>query len=436
MRSIHPANSPLGRLLASKAASAVVGVALAAVLLGGVLAPASANATQLRTDWVGDASAGSRSVPLAALPDMTAQAGVLVTADGRVLWARHPDERRAMASITKIMTGVIAIENAKASELITIPVDSTTVGESTSYLVAGERLPLKTVLEGLLVKSGNDAAIAIAENVAPDRTQATFVKMMNQKAVDLGLKNTHFENPHGLDAPGHYTSAADLAVLARYAMTKPLFREIVGMKEAQIGPDKVMSTNLMLGNYTGANGIKTGFTDKAGYCVATSAVRDGLELYAIVLDTPSELQRFRDARELLDWGFAHYRRQKLASKGTVVAEAPVSDFLDVTAPAKIAQDAYVTALDFDGPITRTVTVSEVKAPVAKGQKLGVATFTQHGKVIASVSIVATKDIGAPNIFARAGIGVVRVWRRIFGGQLMAPPVTSAFVPALAGGVSY
>jgi D-alanyl-D-alanine carboxypeptidase (penicillin-binding protein 5/6) len=362
---------------------------------------------------------------------MTAKSGILVAADGRELWARQPDAQRPMASITKIMTAVVALEHSQPSDIVVVPKASAQVGESTSFLRVGEQLPMQEMIVSLLVKSGNDAAIAIADHVAG--SEPAFVEMMNRKAQDLGLKNTHFANSHGLDQAGHYTTASDLAVLARYAMTKPEFRDIVSMKTAVVRDgsrvETMMNTNLLIGNYTGANGIKTGYTTGAGHSVIVSAQRDGIELYAVVLGTDSEMQRFKDARELLDWGFAHYRHQTLATNGTVVAEAPVTDYLDVVVPAKFSQDASASVLDFDGPITRTVTVTEVHAPVTQGQRVGVATFTQRGNVIESVPLVAVEKVRKPTIFERAWIGTVRVWRRLFGGQLQAEPVMSTAIPS-------
>ncbi len=286
-----------------------------------------------------------------------------------------------MASITKVMTAIVALEHGDPNAVVTIPRASGQVGESTAFLRPGEKLPMSQVLEALLVKSGNDAAVAVALNVAG--SEEAFVKLMNEKAAELGLNGTHFTNTHGLDAPGHYTTAADLAVLGRYAMTNPTFREIVGMKSVVIGSGKrketLQSTDLLIGNYAGAIGIKTGFTDKAGYSVLSAAERDGVTLYAVVLGTASELQRFREARELLDWGFAHYRPQLLATAGTVVAEATVTDYLDQKVPAAISRDETVTVLDVGGPIVRTVTVSALPAPIKRGQTVGVATFTQAGK---------------------------------------------------------
>lgn len=403
---------------------------LVAALLWAPLAQAgTAVATPKPTDLADGRTAGQLGMRLDAMPDVKMKAGVLMTGDGRVLWARNPSGHRSIASITKIMTAVVAMERGNLSDKVTIPSQARRVGESTSYLEAGDELTLSELLEALLVKSGNDAAFAIAIHIAG--SEEAFVKLMNEKAAELGLSDTRYTNAHGLDHGDQYSSAADMGVLARYAMMKPEFRRIVGQKNASIRTVgramPVENTNLLLGNYEGANGVKTGWTGKAGYCVVDSAKRGDVELYAVVLGTSSELQRFRDARELLDWGFAHYRTQQVVSAGTVVAETPVVDFLDRTVGARVATDQNVTVFDLFGPITRTVKVSSVKAPVKAGQKIGVATFTQDGKIIATVPLVAAETVKAPNPFARLGIGVARVWRRVFGGQLVAPPVTSSAV---------
>jgi D-alanyl-D-alanine carboxypeptidase (penicillin-binding protein 5/6) len=388
-----------------------------------LLIPSSVFAAPRLSDLVDGVPASKRSLTASALPDVTMRAGALVDGEGRVLWSRRETERRSMASITKIMTAVVALEHAELTSTVTIPRASGQVGESTAFLRPGEKLPMDQVLEALLVKSGNDAAVAIARSVAG--SDEAFVTMMNEKATELGLKNTHFANSHGLDAPGHYTTAADLAVLGRYAMTKPRFREIVKMKSVTIGSGRrketLQSTDLLIGNYAGAIGIKTGFTDGAGYSVLSAAEREGLTLYAVVLGTSSELERFREARELLDWGFAHYRAQQLAVAGTVVAEASVSDYLDRRVPAAISRDETVSVLDVSGPITRTVTVGTLPAPIKRGQIVGVAEFTQAGKMISQVPLVATEDVKRPSLFERAWIGAVRGWRKVFGGS---PPLAA------------
>ena len=391
--------------------------ALALVLvLASSAVPGRARASALSSDVVDGSSASRRKLDVAALPDVTVKEGAVVDGDGRVLWARTPDVRRPMASITKIMTAVVALEHSSLSDVVVVPREAVTVGQSSAGLVAGEKLTMQELLEALLVKSGNDAAVTIAAHVGG--SQAAFVSMMNEKAGELGLSDTHFANPHGLDAPRHYTTADNLAVLARYAMTKPAFRDIVRRSKVTIGKGRrrrtLASTDELLGVYQGMMGIKTGNTDGAGYSVVSAAQRQGVMLYAIVLGTKSDRQRFLDAKALMDWGFAHYRPMQIAEKGSVVAEAPVSSYLDVTVPLTFAQDVTIPVLDVDGTIQRTVNVSPVPAPVEIGQQAGVATYRQGKRVIATVPLVATKQVKGPNPIEAAWIAIVKVWQRIFG----------------------
>jgi D-alanyl-D-alanine carboxypeptidase (penicillin-binding protein 5/6) len=385
-------------------------------LLGAVGLPGRCLGAALPTDRVDGKVAADASIPLSALPDVQMAEGAIVDGDGRVLWSRSAGTRRPMASITKIMTAVVALENSSLSDVVTVPKASVAVGESTASLRAGEKLPMRDVLAALLVKSGNDAAVAIAQHVGG--TEAQFVDMMNAKAAELGLANTHFANPHGLDAPGHYTTATDLGVLARYAMSKPEFRRIVTLKSVTIGTGKrretLTSTDELLGNYKGAMGVKTGFTDGAGYSVVSAAQRNGITLYSIVLGTKSDLLRFRESKGLLDWGFAHYRPMSVATVGTVVGEAPVKDYLDVTVPAAISKDATLPVLDLDGTIKRSVQLSEVSAPVSVGQMVGVATFKQGGKTILTMPLAATEHVARPNPFEASWIALVRLWQRAVG----------------------
>lgn len=395
---------------------ALLCLATVSLLLAAVLAPSVSFASALPSDSVDGASAASRHIDTEALPDVTVAEGALFDGEGRQLWARVPSVRRPMASITKIMTAVIALEHASPAEVVTVPREAITVGQSSAGLVAGEKLTMFELLEALLVKSGNDAAVAIAVHVGG--TQEGFVEMMNRKAEDLGLSNTHFANAHGLDAEDHYTTANDLGVLARFAMTKSVFADIVKRTKVTIGKGKrrrvLHSTDWLLGIYKGAIGVKTGNTDGAGYSVVSAATRDSLTLYAVVLGTKTDRQRFTDAKALLDWGFAHYRPMQLADKGTVVAEAPVTSYLDRSVQVAISKDTTIPVLDLEGTIKRTVSVSSVEAPVSKGQQLGVATFRQGSRVVATVPLVATEDVARPNPFEAAWIAVVRVWKRVFG----------------------
>ncbi len=219
----------------------------------------SAYAVSRPTDVVDGVAVSQLGAVRSATPDVSMPAGVLVDGDGRVLWSRKLDSKRAMASLTKIMTAVVALESSSLTETVDITPAALRVGESTSFLRQGDRLSMYDMLEALLVKSGNDAAEAIAIHVAGSTDE--FVDRMNKKAAVLGLSGTHFKNAHGLDEPGHKTTARDLAVLSRYAMSKPVFKSIVGMKQVTIGKgsrkETLPNTNVLINNYQGVTGIKT-----------------------------------------------------------------------------------------------------------------------------------------------------------------------------------
>lgn len=362
----------------------------------------------------------------AVAPGVGMPAGVLRTTDGRTLWERDGDVERAMASTTKVMTALVVLDNAELTDLVTVSADAAAVGEAEVGLVAGETYTVQQLLEAMLVHSGNDAAFALAEHVAGD--EAAFVALMNEKAVQLGLAHTAYTNPHGLDEAGHYTSAADLATLSTVAMADPRFAAIVSMPKVEVRAGGVAksfeSSNKLLGTYSGANGIKTGWTNDAGYCLVASAQRGTVGFIAVVLGTTSENDRFEQARTLLDWGFMHYAETPVASKDATAALVPVSDYLDRTVTARVAEDATVPVFDLDGEVvTRVDMVTEVDAPVEAGQRLGTLTVVQGERLLAQVPIVAESSVPAPDAWEAIGIWFTRLWRRVFGGELQAPAVS-------------
>lgn len=353
----------------------------------------------------------------AAAPDVPLKAGVVVAPDGRELWSRDPDTRRAMASTTKIMTAVVVLENARLDDLVTVSPGATAVGESASGLSAGDTITVDKMLEALLVKSGNDASVVLAEHVAG--SVDAFVELMNAKAEQLGLNDTRYQNPHGLDETNHFTSAHDLGVLARYAMGIEEFRRIVALPETIVtgrkGDQVLESSNLLLGEFAGANGIKTGWTNKAGYCLVASAERGGVELIAVVLGSRNEDSRFDEAADLLEWGFSHYGYQTLASAEETLGAVAVSDYLDVSVGAVLADDVSAPVFDLDGDIARAVALAPlVSAPVKQGDRIGTLTLTQGDRLLAQVPVVAATDVAEPGMFERVWIAVVRAWRALFG----------------------
>lgn len=359
-------------------------------------------------------------------PDVSMPSGILRTMDGRTLWSRDPDAERAMASTTKIMTALVVLEHAELTDVVTVSGEAADVGEAEVDLRPGQEVTVEMLLEGMLVRSGNDAAIALAEHVGG--SVDGFVAMMNQKAADLGLVHSSFANPHGLDEPGHYSSAEDLATLSTLAMSDPRFARMVSQQSVMVddgqgGAKRFESSNKLLGTYEGACGVKTGWTNDAGYCLVASAERDGIGLVAVVLGTDSGDERFDEAGALLDWGYEHYRPTEVATAETTAALVPVTDYLDRTVPAVVGESVTVPVFDLDGEVSASAdVVPEVDAPVSAGQRLGTLTVRQGERLLAQVPIVAARDVAAPDIWERAGIWFTRMWRSVFGGQSQAPAV--------------
>lgn len=276
--------------------------AAAAALLGITLAvPAMAAPLSFPTRVV-------EGFPAPPRPAVTAATWILFDdSTGTVLGSQLPDEERAIASTTKIMTALVALESGDPKAMVTISQNAADTGEREIDLVAGEELPLDALIKAALIHSANDAATAIAEHVGGSVTG--FVEMMNQRAAELGLTETHFVNPHGLDDPDHYSSARDLLEMARAAMEYPLFADIVRSRilvfpDAPDGtPRAGVATNLMLHDYEGMGGVKTGFTFQAKLTMVATAEREGRRLYAVVLGSDGSRAHFSDVRALFDWGF-------------------------------------------------------------------------------------------------------------------------------------
>jgi hypothetical protein len=236
-----------------------------------------------------------------------AESAVIVDGEsGALLYGKNAHVRHPQASTTKIMSAIVAIESGKLSDRVTVDVDSNALAAATEStvmgLMPGQTLSVETLLYGMMLSSGNDAAIAIAKHVAG--SEAKFVEMMNAKAQALGLRDTQFKNPHGLDADGHYSSAYDLAILARYGMQNPTFYTVTSTRHWNADGFDLWNLNKLLPVYPGADGVKPGFTDNAGRCLVGSAVRDNHRVIVTVLNSGDTTN---DARALLDYAFDGYR---------------------------------------------------------------------------------------------------------------------------------
>lgn len=352
---------------------------------------------------------------LAAPPPVAARAYIVVNTDAdEILAALQPDRRLAMASTTKLMTAIVTLQHAKLTDMVTVPEDAAP-GGSSAGLVPGERISVRDLLRGLLVGSGNDAAVVLADHVGGSVTR--FVGMMNQQAVRLGLTATHFANPHGLDAPGHYASVRDLVTLGRYARERyPFVRATVRNRSITIpGPNgvgvrRLESENDLLSIDAQADGIKTGHTDDAGYSIVAHATdpRRKMGLYLAMIGEPSAQQRAIDAKRLLDWGFRQYARPRLLTATEPVIEVPVRDRPGVRV-SLVAQTPLSATLNLAQPISRVIAAPpEIVTPAKKGDAVGSVTYMAGSRVIGKRRLVLQVDVAEPGIFERIRAGLGRL----------------------------
>lgn len=353
------------------------------------------------------------SLGQAAPPSVDAAAYAVVNAaTGETLAAKAPDRELPMASTTKIMTALVVLENAKLTDRMTVTPAAAAIEGSSGLLEAGETLTVRQLLTALLVPSGNDAAVTLAQGVSG--SQAGFVALMNQTAQRLGLTETHYSNPHGLDGPGHHSSVSDMVALSEVAMRDPVFRAIVSTRRAGIpGPDGVgvrryLSENELLDIDPEADGIKTGMTDGAGYALVGHARRAslGVELYVALIGAPSSDARALDAKRLLDYGFAQYASADLVASGTVFGRVPVEGRSGREVPYRAARTLRAP-IRIGQPVTETIAApTQVEGPVDEGENIGTITFRQGGHVLGTRALVAAESARAPGLWdrVRSGLG--------------------------------
>jgi D-alanyl-D-alanine carboxypeptidase (penicillin-binding protein 5/6) len=339
-------------------------------------------------------------VALAGVPQVTGRAYIVQNGvNGEVLAHSHDRERLPIASITKLMTVLVALRHARLDDLVTVSRSAAAVGESSIYLRKGEQLSVRDLVEAALIQSANDAAVALAEHVGG--SQSAFVAMMNDEAKTLGLRDTHFANPDGLDAPDHYSSAHDVTRLARIAMKNPVIREIVGRSSATIAGGRTLTTwNDLLGRFPGLFGVKTGHTTGAGWSEVAAARAHGVTIYATLLGGKSRDGRNGDLAALLAWGIARYRTLSLIS--------PERIYATTAAPygrhrlALVARGRVTRLVRIDRPLLERVTApTAVRLPVRRGQPLGQVRVFAGSKLIARRPLVAERSISRPGLIGRS-----------------------------------
>ncbi len=345
-----------------------------------------------------------------AAPDVAARASVLMDrASGRVLYAQNADELAPIASTTKIMTALLALERSRPDEIVTAGKNAAGVTGTSIYLSEGEQLTMEQMLLGLMLRSGNDAAVAIAEHVAG--SVDAFAALMNARARALGAE-AHFTNPNGLDQGENGASALGLAKIACQALENPSFRALVATSSATIPwrgnayPRSLTNKNRLLKTYEGATGVKTGFTSRAGRCLVFSAQRGGMELVGVVLNCGAW---FDAAAFLLDWGFEHFHPVRLLAAGEIAAEISVDGGVQDYVCAAIRGDFSVPIADNERCELKLDLPERLEAPVAAGQALGFARAVADGRTIASAPLYAAEAVEKRN-YASILERLMRFWR--------------------------
>lgn len=325
------------------------------------------------------------------IPILSSKSAVLMdAASGRILLENNPHQKLPMASTTKIMTAIVALEYGNLDDIVTIPPEASGIEGSSIWLSIGEEQRLEDLLYGLMLRSGNDAAMAIALHISG--SVEDFSSLMNKTAKRIGANNSNFTNPHGLHDENHYTTAYDLALITSYGLRNPNFRNIVATKQRTIPwPgnewDRAMrNKNKLLWQYEGANGVKTGFTKAAGRCLVSSAVRDNLQLVAVVLNCGP---MFEESIEMLDYGFSNYRANLLFDKSQLVANIDVKGGKEKQVSVIAVEDFYLALKE--GEYSKIRIVNElpdtVKAPIIKGQQAGVGQVFYENQLVKEIPLL-------------------------------------------------
>jgi len=353
----------------------------------------------------GDAQLTVAAAPAATL-ETTAEAALLMdAATGKVLWSKEPTKELPMASVTKIMTLLLACEaldqgKISLNDRVTTSENAWSMGGSQIYLEPGEEMGMQDMLISVAVGSANDASVAVAEHIAG--SEEAFVELMNSRAKELGCQNTRFANPTGLPAENHYTSAHDMAIILRQALNYPQFCKVSSIYQYEIrGGDFVLwNTNKLLKWYPGVDAGKTGWTNDAKYCLAATAKRDGMRLISVVLGTPEPRSHFRETMKIFNFGFARYEAVHFAQRGERVQTVKVSkgtiDQVEAVAGAEIAMAVPKgQKQNFQGKV---LLPEEITAPISKGQKVGEFVVLEGQDEIQRIPLLAQNQVSRASMF--------------------------------------
>jgi D-alanyl-D-alanine carboxypeptidase (penicillin-binding protein 5/6) len=348
----------------------------------------------------------------AAAPEVEARAWLVQNGTtGEVLLAHDAAARVPIASITKLMTVLVALERTRPDDVVVVDRRAAAVGESTIHLRAGERVTVRDLVEAALIQSANDAATALA--IHAGGSVPAFAELMNRKAAQLGLRDTHFVRPDGLDVRGHVSSARDVTTLARVAMQNPTIRATVRLRSAEAAGRNLLTWNDLLGRFPGLIGVKTGHTSAAGWSEVAAARGRGLTVYATVLGAPTRSSRNSDLTELLAWGLAQYRVVPLVREGRVYARAKLP--YGKAPVALVASRGALRVVRVQRPLVeRVVARASLELPVRKGQRVGEVRVYDGRTLLASRSLVAARDVAAPGTLSKVGWYAKQTLRNVGG----------------------
>ena len=338
---------------------------------------------------------GGATLLVSGAPSVSAKSAILMEAEsGKVLYQSNAFVRMPMASTTKIMTAVVAIESGNVKRAVSVSPDAVGIEGSSVYLYPNEVLTLEDLLYALLLESANDAATAIAIAVAG--SVEDFASLMNQKAEALGLYATHFTNPHGLDHEEHYTTAYDLAKITAYALENDTFREICSTTRKLIplkgdeGTRVLVNHNKMLARYDGAIGVKTGFTKRSGRCLVSAAERNGMTLIAVTLNAPDD---WKDHAVMLDYGFERYETVTMAERGTLTIPLSVVGGTEQSVSVTNGKSTSALVKKDHGAITYKIEAPQILyAPIPKGTEVGRIVWLCDGLPIAESPLVTINEV--------------------------------------------
>ena len=331
--------------------------------------------------------AAAMFLPMQANALSARKACVLDAVSGRFLLEQQADSQSLIASTTKIMTALVVCEQCNVLDRMRIPKEAVGIEGSSMYLQEGEVLTIQELLYGLMLRSGNDAAVALA--IYCGGTVEGFAELMNDKARNLGLKNTHFVNPNGLDAPGHYSTARDLAVLSAYAMENPIFRQTVSTKSIKTGERYLTNHNKLLWRVEGADGVKTGYTKAAGRILVSSATRQDRRIIAVTIDDGND---WHDHTVLLNDGFSRYEVKQILSSGDVLGTVEVLGGENSRVEILAAEDFSFALAPEERPHTMLSGPGFAYAPVAEGEDAGFAYVLIRDKAVGKVPVIYGRTV--------------------------------------------